>query len=328
LWKGSKLKSDRLLAELMLLQGHGRMTTRQVAERLEISQRTAHRDMESLCAAGVPLVALRGSQGGWELEKGWRTQVPALDPAELEALLMARTGSLGSTRLRAAAQRAFDKLMAALPASSRHRAESLLVRLHFDPSGWRAPGDDLSMLPIVQDALARDLKLTFTYTRADGETTARTAEPLGIVCKQSVWYLVAQTPAGMRTFRVSRIRDATVLPQTFERPAGFDLAQYWTTATERLRDRRDAVNATLALSPKGAAALREWRVMRPIGDHPTASRLPPEWFIFEIEFDDLPQARFTALGLGMEAIVLDPEPLRDEIESEASRVVERNRSVR
>jgi predicted DNA-binding transcriptional regulator YafY len=155
------MKSDRLLSALMLLQGYGRLSTREIAERLEISQRTAHRDMEALCVAGVPLIAHRGAQGGWELEKGWRTQVPGLDDAELQGLLMAQPGALGGSKLTAAAQRAFDKLMAALPAPTRAQAESIRVRLHFDPAGWRLAEEDLSMLPVVQEALARDRKLTF-----------------------------------------------------------------------------------------------------------------------------------------------------------------------
>ncbi|MGB6744626.1 MAG: HTH domain-containing protein, partial [Terracidiphilus sp.] len=162
------MKSDRLLSELMLLQGHGRLSTRELAERLEVSERTAHRDMEALCVAGVPLIAHRGAQGGWELEKGWRTQVPGLDDAELQALLMAQPGALGGSKLTAAAERALDKLMASLPAQKRVQADSIRARLHFDPAGWRMGEEDLSMLPVVQDALARDRKLTFVYTRADG----------------------------------------------------------------------------------------------------------------------------------------------------------------
>src|SRR6202044_2592284 len=83
--KDKTVKSGRLLSTLMLLQAHGRLSTRELAERLEISQRTAHRDMEALSAAGVPILALRGAQGGWELARGWRTKVPGLDEAELRA---------------------------------------------------------------------------------------------------------------------------------------------------------------------------------------------------------------------------------------------------
>src|SRR3979411_1723828 len=92
--ENKNMKADRLLSALMLLQAYGRLSTRELAERLEISQRTAHRDMEALCSAGIPLIALRGSQGGWELEKGWRTKVPGLDEAELRSLLMVQPSAL------------------------------------------------------------------------------------------------------------------------------------------------------------------------------------------------------------------------------------------
>jgi predicted DNA-binding transcriptional regulator YafY len=102
------MKSDRLLSVLLFLQARGRVTERELAERLEVSQRTVHRDMEALSAARVPLSAIRGSQGGWELEKGWRTQVPGLDEGELRALLMAQPRALGHSRLAQAAESALN----------------------------------------------------------------------------------------------------------------------------------------------------------------------------------------------------------------------------
>src|SRR5579862_1388339 len=93
------MKADRLLSVLLLLQSKGRATERELAERLEVSQRTIHRDLEALSAARVPVVAMRGAQGGWELDKGWRTQVPGLDEAELRALLMAQPRVVGHPRL-------------------------------------------------------------------------------------------------------------------------------------------------------------------------------------------------------------------------------------
>src|ERR1017187_2571393 len=105
------MKSTRLLSVLMLTEAHGRLSSRELAERLEVSERTAHRDMEALSEAGVPVFALRGAQGGWELTKGWRTKVPGLDEAELRGLLMAQPSALGDPRLAAAAERAFGKLI-------------------------------------------------------------------------------------------------------------------------------------------------------------------------------------------------------------------------
>jgi predicted DNA-binding transcriptional regulator YafY len=314
------MKSDRLLSALMLLQAHGRLSSREIAERLEISQRTAHRDMEALCIAGIPLIAHRGAQGGWELQKGWRTKVPGLDDAELQGLLMVQPSALGDRKLTAAAERAFDKLMASLPASMRTQADSIRARLHIDPTGWRplADDNDVSVLPIVQSALAQNHKLTFLYTRSDGDTSSRTVDPLGIVCKQTVWYLIAQTSAGMRTYRISRMRDAVVLALQFERPAKFNLARYWKQTTAKLRDQKQTVSATIALSPEAVLTIDRWCPMTALPNHPTQSSLPKDWRVYEVELESYQQARFVILGLGPRAIPLAPKPLCKEIATDLS----------
>ena len=138
--EGSSLtmKSTRLLSALDAVAGPWpAVVAANWRSGLEISERTAHRDMEALSEAGVPVFALRGSQGGWELTKGWRTRVPGLDEAELRGLLMAQPSALGDPKLAAAAERAFGKLMAALPGNLRDQAASIRARLHIDPTGWR-----------------------------------------------------------------------------------------------------------------------------------------------------------------------------------------------
>jgi len=315
------MKSDRLLSALMLLQAHGRLSSRELAERLEISERTAHRDMESLSAAGIPVFALRGTKGGWELEKGWRTKVPGLDEAELRALLMAQPSALGDPRLIAAAERAFGKLMAAMPGSMRIQAASIRARLHIDPTGWNPSTEDLSQLPIVQEAVASDSKITFLYTVPAGETAPRTVDPFGIVCKQSVWYLVARTPAGMRTYRVSRITNAVALTVPFERPANFDLARYWKTSTARLDQRRQSYAATLAMTPEAAASLRQWSPVAPSHEAPPPSQIPSDWIVFDVTFESFSHALFFALGFGPRTYVLSPAELRKRVHTDAERHV-------
>lgn len=314
------MKSDRLLSELMLLQGHGRLSTREIAERLEISTRTAHRDMEALSASGVPIIAYRGAQGGWELEKSWRTQVPGLDDAELRGLIMTQSTSLGRGKLAAAAQRAFDKLMASLPAPARSQAESIRARLHFDPVGWHMDSEDLSMLPIVQEALAQDRKLSFSYTKAGGETSTRTADPYGIVCKQSSWYLVARTTKGMRTFRVSRMRDAVVLALTFKRPARFDLAAHWKRSTADLFERSNRFIATLELSEEAASTLRHRSIVSKIRSHAEHVEDGGDRAIYEVEFESRGHAQFVVLGLGIHAKVIAPAWLYETIAAQTATI--------
>jgi predicted DNA-binding transcriptional regulator YafY len=256
------MKSDRLLSALLLLQAHGRLSGRELAERLEVSTRTVHRDMEALSASGVPVYALRGAQGGWQLDEGWRTQFPGVDEVELRALLMAQPRVIGDSRLAAAAERALGKLMAAMPGGMRQRAASIRQRLYVDTAAWRGATEDLALLPMVQDAVTRDRKLRIEYRKAGGERSDRVVDPLGLVAKGSTWYLVAQTSAGLRTFRVSRIETAKISEKACERPAHFDLAEYWKASTERFQEERwQRVEVTLSLDPRAAAHVKRWKMV-------------------------------------------------------------------
>lgn len=306
------MKSDRLLSVLLLLQAKGRATERELAEQLEVSQRTIHRDLEALSAARVPVVALRGSQGGWELEKGWRTQVPGLDESELRALLMAQPRVVGHPRLAAAAESALNKLVAALPGPMREQAATMRERLHVDASGWYDMGEDLSMLNVVQDAVARERKLAFDYTRADGEKSPRMVDPLGLVAKGLSWYLVARTPKGMRTFRLSRMQAVTVLAGGFERPKNFDLAGYWASSTAEFEKMRSRYPALLSLTAESARRLRGWIATTEI-EHArgVAGRV-----VLKAAFDAETQARFLVLGLGAGVEVLEPAELREAVQME------------
>jgi predicted DNA-binding transcriptional regulator YafY len=316
-----------LLSALLLLQAHGRMTGRELAERLEVSQRTMHRDMEALSAAGVPITALRGQQGGWQLERGWRTQVPGLDAAELSALLMAQPRGLREPKLVAAAERALGKLMASLPGSMREQAAAMRERLYVDATEWRPASEDLSMLPTVQDAVARDCRLSFAYTRADGESGPRVVDPLGLVVKGMTWYLVARTPRGMRTYRVARMREVTVLAVTFERPKRFDLAKHWQRSIKEFEAQWRRYETTLILSSDAMESLMRWCAITP-----AKVRLPkgtPEnWKAMKVEFESEEQARFVVQGMGLRVRVLEPEALLDRVTGEAIVMAEAAQQIR
>lgn len=309
------MKASRLMSALMLLQAHGQLSERELSERLEVSQRTVHRDMEALCLAGIPLAARRGAQGGWRLEKGWRTQVPGLDEPELRALLMTQPRALGDPRLAAAAGRAFGKLMAALPVSMRRQAAAMRERLHIDHTGWHPSSEDLSMLPVVQDAVARDCRLTFDYTRADGETAPRTVDPLGLVAKGSAWYLVARAANGLRTYRVSRMQTVTLLTTSFERPAKFNLGSYWKESTEQLQQVRQSYEVTLLLDPQAARSISRWMDAMPVESE--AEKIPEGWTALRVGFENEEQARFVTLGFGPKAKVLKPNQLRERVLADA-----------
>ncbi|HZY61040.1 MAG TPA: SpoIIE family protein phosphatase [Edaphobacter sp.] len=274
------MRADRLMSALLMLQAKGQMTSRELAEKLEVSERTVHRDMEALSAAGVPVYAMRGSHGGWQIDEDWRTQVPGLDEAELRALLMAQPRSLGDKHLAAAADRAIGKLMASLPAPLRERASSIRDRLYIDTTGWRGTSENLSMLTIVQEAVACDRKLFFYYWRAGKERVERTVDPLGLVAKGSTWYLFAGTDHGHRTYRISRMEGARVLDEPSIRPRNFDLEAAWKISAEEFRDevKREMEMARLAYEARRDAerrAAQELEIARQVQARLFPQRLPP-----------------------------------------------------
>ncbi len=315
------MRADRLLSALLLLQAHGRLTGRALAARLEVSARTVHRDMEALSAAGVPVFALRGARGGWQLDEGWRTRVPGLDAGELRALLMAQPRVLGDPGLARAAERALDKLLAALPASLRAQAASIRQRLHVDTTGWGGAPEDLSMLPVVQDAVAHDRKLAFRYLRAGRERVERVVDPLGLVAKGGTWYLVARKPEGYRTYRVSRIEEATLLDQPCERPPDFDLAAYWKASTEELQRSWTRYQAVLRVEPRAARSLQRWRATSLVEPAPAGNA--GEWVTLRVGFDDEDQACFVVLGHGPRAEVIAPASLRERVAADLAAAARR-----
>src|SRR5580658_3528846 len=115
------MRADRLVALLLLLQRRGQMTAAEAAAELEVSERTARRDLEALGMAGLPVYSLRGRNGGWALAGGGRTDLSGLTAAEVRTLfLLTGPSSSATPEVRAALR----KLVRALPESFRATAEA------------------------------------------------------------------------------------------------------------------------------------------------------------------------------------------------------------
>ena len=173
------MRADRLLSILLLLQVHRRITARDLAKRLEVSERTIHRDMEALSVAGVPVVAGRGTGGGWGLLEAYRTNLTGLNEAEIQAIFLSGPPRLlADLGLDKAAQAALIKLLAALPSLSRHNAEEIRQRIYVDAAGWRQPGETIPFLPRLQEAISLERALRFNYLHGYGIVVERLIKPL------------------------------------------------------------------------------------------------------------------------------------------------------
>ena len=186
------MRASRLLTIMMLLQSRGRMTAEALAEELEISVRTVYRDIDQLSASGVPVYADVGRNGGFALLEGWRTRLTGLTPPEAKALFLAGLpGPAAELGLGDAMADAELKLLAALPADWQDEARRVSSRFHLDPRGWFQPTETVEALRQVADAVWSERQIAVTY-ESWTKVTDRVLEPLGLVLKSGLWYMIAQ----------------------------------------------------------------------------------------------------------------------------------------
>ena len=318
------MRADRLLAILAELQVKGRMTAKELAKRLEVSERTILRDMESLGMAGIPVYAERGYRGGWSLPDGYRSKLTGLTSGEISALLLLGSSSaVTDLGLAGSAQAALRKLLSALPASARQDAEIARQRIHIDGAGWHAPAagaaSDPALLAVVQQAVWEDRKLRIRYRALEAETAKeRIVAPLGLVAKQSVWYLVASVEEDLRTYRVSRLTEAAPLDETFERPAGFDLADYWEASTQRFRASLPWYPAVVRIAASHWLKFRQERYAYVKQEAPKQSA--DGWVNAEVAFHTLESACGILLSYGRYAEAIGPAELREAVRTEAQAI--------
>jgi predicted DNA-binding transcriptional regulator YafY len=267
------MRADRLVAELLMLQRRRTVTASEVAAELEISERTARRDLEALGIAGFPVYSRQGRHGGWELLGGAKTDLSGLTADEVRALFLV-VGPASATPAVAAALR---KLVRALPEPFRDRAELALSAVVIDQRGWggvpggqRGGGESvggesvggesverpLSHLDSVQRAVIESRIVRLTYLDRQRNPSTRLVRPLGLASKQGRWYAIADTDSGRRTFRVDRMIDAELLDEVFQRPAGFDIKAEWMAVIDAVELRRHPLTADLAVSPEAVPLLR------------------------------------------------------------------------
>lgn len=203
------MKASRLLHLLLLLQTRQRITTTELAARLEVSRRTVLRDVEALSAAGVPVYAERGRSGGIVLLPGARLNASHLEPPELEALSLAGLDSaqrerMGVSAMWESAARKIAARQAATPTgtSPQRLADLVLV----DSAPWFADSETAVDVADLASALRHRRRLRIRYRRsAESEASTRVVDPYGIVAKSGRWYLVADYRGDGRLFALDRL---------------------------------------------------------------------------------------------------------------------------
>jgi predicted DNA-binding transcriptional regulator YafY len=317
------MESSRLLRILLLLQLRGRMSAQDLSEELEVSVRTIYRDMEALGMAGVPVYADTGPGGGYRLIEGWRTELTGLTFEEAESLfLTGLPGPAAELGLGAVVAATELKLASALPPELRGRATRIRERFHLDAPGWFEDTEPVTHLAPVAEAVWRQRRVHVRYRRWKGEVQ-RDLDPLGIVLKGGLWYLVARAEHAVHTYRVSRILELDTLDEHFERPDGFVLADFWSSGSEGYESAIYASRARVRLSPTGLERLP--MIMGAVVDQLARAQLTTvngkNWVEVELPVESsISNAANELLRFGPEVEVLEPKELRAAVAAQATAV--------
>jgi len=260
------VRARRLISLLLLLQLGRRLTAADLAERLGVSVRTVHRDIDALLDAGVPVHADRGPGGGFALPAGHRSRVP-LSAGDAQALLVGAPGAAGALGLGALLVDAQRKLLASLPGDLRHAASRAQELIHVDEPRWFSDGDDSTFVGELASAAADCVRVEAVY-REEGP---QTLEPLGLVLKAGVWYLAARPPGeAPRIYRLSRFGSVVPAADRFRRPRRFDLAAFWERSRDEFESSRPRMDVTLRVAESDIEMLRAAvdSTLRPTVDRP------------------------------------------------------------
>lgn len=312
------MRADRLLQILALLRRHGRLPARQLAETLEVSERTILRDMEALSAAGVPVYTDRGRGGGCALLGEYRTDVSGLSPAEAQALFAWTSGS-GAAELGLSGElsAALTKLAATVPTPAMEQAQALAAVVVVDRRRWFAAAEQVPLLPVLRDAATSKRRVRLTYapgSRPDAAPSVRTIDPYGLVENAGRWYLLAGRDGEQRTYRVSRIVAAEVLDEPAQLPDGFDLAAAWERQRAAFEERGEPCTIRVAVDPEVLAMFGlHARFQLAAGTGIAEVGTDDGWPVLELTFRAARAAIAIVLGYGGQARLLGPAEIRAEL---------------
>jgi predicted DNA-binding transcriptional regulator YafY len=313
------MKSQRLLECLLLLQGARRQTAGSLADRLGVSVRTIYRDVDALSAAGVPVYMERGPLGGVILSDDYRRALAQFTGDELQALFASTAGPMADIGI-VSQPAALQKLAGALPTAQRLAAERGRERLLLDHNKWYRGEQPTELLGALRAAVADERVLRMRYRDRTGSVTERVVEPLGLVAKAGIWYVVARdvAAADYRSFRAQRIVEAATTGERFARPAGFDLDAYWrSSVTFMERQPNETYDVTFRVRAEAYDRLNAaWGATIADDDEPGFARV-------SVRFPARDAAVFQTIALGEAVASMDPDDLREAVVARAHETLAR-----
>jgi predicted DNA-binding transcriptional regulator YafY len=296
-----------MLRLLSLLQTHRFWPGGELADRLDVSERTLRRDIDRLRELGYPVNASRGVAGGYQLQAGSALPPLLLDDEEAVAIAVGlRTAAGGAVDgIEETSLRALTKVVQVMPRRLRRRVEAL--GSYTVPAAWGGgPTVDALALTVIAQACRDDERLRFAYTARDGSQTRRLVEPHRLVSLGRRWYLVAWDVErhDWRTFRVDRLSDPESTGARFRQrdvPGG-DAAAFVRSQLASVPTRYVVIVTIQAAADDVKHVVRRWGTVEAIDD--ATCRLT-------MNVDSFEWPAFVIAVVGAEFEIESPTELRD-----------------
>lgn len=298
------MKIDRLYAIMVHLLNHGRTSAGELAKKFEVSVRTIQRDIDSLCLAGIPITALPGAAGGYELSEGFQMDRHIATADDYSYIVTALQGLLSATNDRKA-ETTLEKIAA--------MSKSDDVGMILDFSVLRE-GDE-TLLQTLQSAVLSKRVVRFSYTNNNCETRTHSVEPIAVIYRWYGWYLLAYSTEKQdyRTYKLVRMSELEITDFPFTKqhePANVILKNADKT------DSRNYISVTVKCKKEAKARVVEYLNGRVIEEYENGD-VRMELTVVENE-----QFWFgTLLSLGDAVEVLAPEEIRSRLVDAAEKIV-------
>lgn len=202
------MKKDRLYALTLYLLNHGKTPASDLAKHFEVSVRTIQRDIDALCQAGIPICALTGTNGGYEILHDFKMNNQLASKDEYAYISTAINGLKTVTNNPVA-----DDIYEKITAISRNSNTGMILDFSVLREG------DEKLLQILQSAVKNKKVVRFTYTNNGGETREHCVEPIAVIYKWYAWYMLAYNLAKQdyRTYKLVRMEDVCITEDEFSR---------------------------------------------------------------------------------------------------------------
>lgn len=204
------MKIDRLIGIITILLQKEKVTTSQLAERFEVSQRTIQRDIETICKAGIPIVSMQGYGGGLSIAEGYKIDKTLLTQKELSAIFMGLK-SIDSISKYTYSQSLMEKLTNEKSAIlSDHNRVIIHLSSFYQVSLTEK-------IDVIKQAISNRELISFQYYSEKGESE-RIIEPYFIMFRWFAWYVYGYclTQQDFRLFKLNRLSELQNLKTSFE----------------------------------------------------------------------------------------------------------------